>query len=116
MIRYGTGFVVDAAFFTHSSLGIIGFLRTLDMTGRTEKLALCGPPAAKKLLTTAVHFTGREAGHVAREAGVLRLVLTHVSSRYDVDPSKLLAEAREEYKRQAEVAYDGFSVELPLRE
>jgi ribonuclease Z len=39
-----------------------------------------------------------------------------VSSRYDVDPSRLLAEAREEYKGPAEVAYDGFSVELPLRE
>jgi ribonuclease Z len=62
------------------------------------------------------HSTGREAGRVALEAGVRRLVLTHVSSRYDVDPSRLLSEAREEYKGPAEVAYDGFSVELPLRE
>jgi ribonuclease Z len=60
MIRYGTGFVVDAAFFTHFHadhyLGTIGFLRTLGMTGRTEKLTLYGPPPAKKLLTAAVHL------------------------------------------------------------
>jgi len=62
------------------------------------------------------HSSGREAGRVAHEARVRRLVLTHVSSRYDVDPSKLLAEAREEFRGQAEVAYDGFAVELPLRD
>src|SRR3954468_22174230 len=38
MIRFGTGFTVAAAFFTHFHadhyLGIIGFLRTLGMGGR----------------------------------------------------------------------------------
>src|SRR4029450_10716218 len=37
MIRYGTGFAVDAVFFTHFHadpyLGIIGFLRTLGVVG-----------------------------------------------------------------------------------
>ena len=49
MIRFGTGFAVDAVFFTHFHadhyLGIIGFLRTLGMGGRTEALQLHGPPA-----------------------------------------------------------------------
>ena len=60
MIRYGTGFAVDAVFFTHFHadhyLGIIGFLRTLGMMGREEKLVLHGPPPAKRLLNQAVHL------------------------------------------------------------
>ena len=60
MIRFGTGFAVDAVFFTHFHadhyLGIIGFLRTLGMGGRTEKLVLYGPPSAKRVLDTAIHL------------------------------------------------------------
>ena len=60
MIRFGTGFSVDAVFFTHFHadhyLGIIGFLRTLGMNGRTEKLVLYGPQSAKKILTAAIHL------------------------------------------------------------
>ena len=262
MIRYGTGFSVDAVFFTHFHadhyLGIIGFLRTLGMTGRTEKLVLHGPAPAKRLLHTAVHLgvdtlpfpveiqelrggdvvkrsgyvvkavqvehrvnalgyvlheddrpgrfnleaarelgvtegpdfgrlqrgeavkgkdgrvvqpsevlgtsrkgrklvlsgdtrpcnalvqaakdadllihestfsddeqeraletrhsTAREAARVGQEARVKRLVLTHLSSRHDTDPSRLLVQAREEYKGPVEIAHDGLTIELPLRE
>src|SRR6478609_2034535 len=60
MIRFGTGFSVDAVFFTHFHadhyLGIIGFLRTLGMGGRTESLTLYGPPPAKKILDEAIHL------------------------------------------------------------
>ena len=61
MIRYGTGFAVDAVFFTHFHadhyLGIIGFLRTLGMRGREHAAARCtGPPPAKRLLDQAVHL------------------------------------------------------------
>ena len=60
MIRYGTGFSVNAVFFTHFHadhyLGIIGFLRTLGMMGREEKLVLHGPAPAKRLLNQAVHL------------------------------------------------------------
>ncbi|AKQ69429.1 Ribonuclease Z [Myxococcus hansupus] len=262
MVRYGTGFTVDAVFFTHFHadhyLGIIGFLRTLGMTGRSEPMRLYGPPSAKRVLQQAVylgvesmsfpveihelkdgdvvrrngytihaiaadhrinalayalvederpgrfnlevarslgvpegpsfgklqrgeavtledgrtvkpedvlgaarpgrrlvisgdtrpcpavvkasrdadllvhestfsddeqerakethHSTAREAARVAREAGARRLVLTHLSSRHDTDPSKLLAQAREEYEGPVEVAFDGLTVELPLRD
>ncbi len=262
MVRYGTGFTVDAVFFTHFHadhyLGIIGFLRTLGMTGRSEPIHLYGPPSAKRVLHQAVHLgvesmaypveihelkdgdvvqrngyavhavgvdhrihalayalvendrpgrfnldmaralgvpegpsfgklqrgepvtladgrtvkpdevlgaprpgrrlvisgdtrpcsavvkaaqdadllihestfsddeqeraeqthhsTAREAARVAREAGARRLVLTHLSSRHDTDPSKLLAQAREEYKGPVEVAFDGLTLELPLRD
>ncbi len=60
------------------------------------------------------HSTAREAARVARQAGVKRLLLTHLSSRHDVDPSKLLTQAREEFRGQVEVAYDGLSLEIPL--
>src|SRR4029078_267063 len=60
MIRFGTGFGVDAVFFTHFHadhyLGIIGFLRTLGMGGRTESIRLYGPAPAKKLLQQAVYL------------------------------------------------------------
>lgn len=262
MVRFGTGFTVDAVFFTHFHadhyLGIIGFLRTLGMMGRTEPMRLYGPPPAKRLLHQAVHLgleslafpteihevkdgdvvrrngyavhavgvdhrinalayalveddrpgrfnlekaralgvpegpsfgklqkgepvtladgtqvrpedvlgaarpgrrlvisgdtrpcasvvkaakdadllvhestfsddeqeraletrhsTAREAARVAREAGARRLVLTHLSSRHDTDPGRLLTQAREEFKGPVEVAFDGLTVELPLRD
>lgn len=63
MIRFGTGFGVNAVFFTHFHadhyLGIIGFLRTLSMAGREEPMTLYGPPGAKRVLETAV-FMGVE--------------------------------------------------------
>jgi ribonuclease Z len=47
LLRYGTGFDVDFVLFTHFHadhyLGIIGFLRTMAMGGRTKPLALYGP-------------------------------------------------------------------------
>src|SRR5687767_14430765 len=60
MTRFGTGFSVDEVFFTHFHadhyLGIIGFLRTLGMSGRETPLTLHGPPPAKRLLHQAVHL------------------------------------------------------------
>jgi ribonuclease Z len=61
------------------------------------------------------HSTAREAGRIAQQAQVQRLLLTHLSSRHDVDPSTLLAQARQEYAGRVEVAYDGLTLELPLR-
>jgi ribonuclease Z len=62
------------------------------------------------------HSTAREAGKVGAEAKVKRLVLTHLSSRHDVDPRPLFDQARQEYAGPLDVAYDGFTVEVPLRE
>jgi len=62
------------------------------------------------------HSTAREAARVAREAGVRRLVLTHLSSRHDTDTAPLLAQAREEYKGPLEIAHDGLTVELAVRD
>jgi ribonuclease Z len=62
------------------------------------------------------HSTAREAGRVARQASVKRLVLNHFSSRHDVDPKPLLEQAREEFKGQCECAYDGLTIEVPVRD
>jgi ribonuclease Z len=53
---------------------------------------------------------------VAREAGVASLVLTHLSTRYDADPSPLFAQASEEFGGPIEVARDGLVLELPFPE
>jgi ribonuclease Z len=63
-----------------------------------------------------MHSTAREAGRVGREAGASRLVLTHLSSRYDQDPSPLLEQARAEYPGQIVVAHDGMTLEIPFPE
>ncbi|QAT82193.1 ribonuclease Z [Corallococcus coralloides] len=62
------------------------------------------------------HSTAREAAQVARDAGAKRLILTHLSSRHDTDPGRLLTQAREAFKGPVEVAFDGLTVELPLRD
>jgi len=53
---------------------------------------------------------------VAQQAGARRLILTHLSSRYDTDFGRLLAQAREEYPGPVDVAHDGMTVEIPVRE
>ncbi len=61
------------------------------------------------------HSTAREAATLAREAGALSLVLTHLSARYTRDVSDLEREARSVFPR-TKIARDGMEVDVPFRD
>jgi ribonuclease Z len=61
------------------------------------------------------HLTARQAGSVAAECGVRRLVLTHFSQRY-ADPARFAEEARAGFDGDVVVAADLQVVPVPPRE
>ncbi|APR77516.1 Ribonuclease Z [Minicystis rosea] len=73
-----------------------------------------GDDESERAVGTA-HSTAREAACVGREAGARRVVLTHLSSRYDMDAGTLLRQAQSELP-SCEIANDGYSFEVPYRD
>lgn len=61
------------------------------------------------------HSTAGEAAAVARDAGVRRLALTHISARYTREAPELVAEARAVFEA-TDIARDGMMVDVPFRE
>jgi ribonuclease Z len=68
----------------------------------------------ESLARTYGHLTARQAGAVAADCGVRKLVLTHFSQRY-ADPARFAAEAAEAFGGEVVVAEDLARVALPPR-
>jgi ribonuclease Z len=75
-----------------------------------HEATFCDDDQARALETR--HSTAREAARIATAAQARRLVLTHLSSRYDKEGAKVAAEAATEYAGPLEVADDGLTIEL----
>jgi ribonuclease Z len=76
--------------------------------------ATFGDEEAERAVETG-HSTAREAGQLAKRAGVRRLLLTHFSARYSRDAQELEAQARAEFP-EVTIGKDGMEVEVPFRE
>lgn len=57
------------------------------------------------------HLTAKQAGTIAKQAKVKKLLLTHISQRYAKDESGILSEAKKIFKN-AELAKDFMKIEL----
>lgn len=62
MMRYGISFSFQDLIFTHTHsdhiLGLTGLIRTMQLQGRTEPLALWGPPGAARTLRSCISLGG----------------------------------------------------------
>jgi len=68
--------------------------------------------AAERAVETG-HSTASEAARIARDAGVQRLALTHISSRYAGDVSTLKQQAESTFPGKSVVAHDGLELDVP---
>jgi ribonuclease Z len=90
---------------------------TADIAQNADLLiheATFGDEEAERAVETG-HSTAREAAQLARDAGVKRLVLTHISARYSRDAIELEREARQAFA-ETTIGKDGMEIDVPFRE
>jgi ribonuclease Z len=97
---------------TRPCRGTVDAARGADLLVHDSTFGDAEQPRAEETM----HSTAREAARVARDAGARRLVLTHLSTRYDRDFAVLVEQARAEYAGPLDVAADGMSIEVPFAE
>jgi len=100
-LEQGTSTLVYAAD-TRPSPNVVEYARGADLLVHETY----GPEADAEQTHAFGHSTSAEAGRAAREAGVGRLVLTHLRARRLVDLGQLVAEARAAFGGPLEVARD----------
>ena len=104
MTAYGLRIEADGRTLAYS--GDTGTCDALVETARDADMFLCEASFIEaKENPPDLHLTGAEAGRMAADAGVKRLVLTHVPPWYD--PQIALAESKLTYDGDVELAEPG---------
>jgi len=83
-------FVLDTSY----NKNIVPFVKNSD-------LFVCESAFDSKLMTKArkhKHLTAKQVGEIAKKAKVKKLILTHISQRYDKNPKKILNEVKKIFK------------------
>jgi len=87
---------------------IVPFVKNSDLL-ICESSFLADSENGEKLAKEHMHLTAKQAGEIAKKSKSKKLILTHISQRYDKDIKNLLAEAKKVFKNSS-VAEDFDSV------
>lgn len=95
---------ISFVFDTLKNKKIVAFVKKSDLL-ICESSFLADSENGEKLAKEHMHLTAKQVAEIAKKARVEKLILTHISSRYDKNPRALLDEARNIFKN-SEIAKD----------